>query len=414
MKVIRNPFHMGPIQWGQPFCDRERELEILLQEAENSNLVVLYGPRRFGKTSLLNQLEGRLGKDWIRLSLDFTFVPNLGELAIRLDEAIGKVLPRTRRILRAFEDKRLSLEFSVDPVTSLPSVDFGLKSAGSDSSVSRVLQRLELLIALPEITGKSVLVTFDEFQEVVYATDNKKQIYEKLVRGVFQKRPPGFCAVFSGSKNTVLRKMFSDRARMFFRGARSLNVDGLEQEPFTQFAKDNFSKTLQRYLPDPVSMTVHRLLEGHPYGLQKVMHNLWNCVRGTRKGDVNWPEYLKITLRDVLAEEVLAFQAHIAQLTPVQRKVLQAISEMKPDGQSLFSKDTLKKMGIAQSTVALSVKALTEKGFLTKIPEMERDRYAVTDIIDRLCLAILRGTDPEDVIKAPVAAVRSSTSSTAG
>jgi AAA+ ATPase superfamily predicted ATPase len=334
---------MGPIQWGQPFCNRDQELEALLQEAENSNLVVLYGPRRFGKTSLLNQLEGRLGEDWIRLSLDFTFVPNLGELAIRLDEAIGKTLPRTRRILRAFEDKRLSLEFSLDPVTSLPSIDFGLKPAGLNSSVSRVLQRLELLIALPKITGKSVLVTFDEFQEVVYATDNKKQIYEKLVRGVFQKRPPGFCAVFSGSKNTVLRKMFSDRARMFFRGARSLTLDGLQQEPFSHFARENFSKTLQRNLPDSIPVTVHRLLEGHPYGLQKVMHNLWNLVRGTKKGDVDWPEYLGISLRDFLAEEVLAFQTHIAQLTPVQRRVLQAISEMKADEQSLFSKDTLKK-----------------------------------------------------------------------
>jgi predicted AAA+ superfamily ATPase len=71
--LLRNPFLTRPIKWSEPFCNREKELQTLIREAKDSGLVVLYGPRRCGKTSILNQLEGRLGKDWIRIELDFTF-----------------------------------------------------------------------------------------------------------------------------------------------------------------------------------------------------------------------------------------------------------------------------------------------------------------------------------------------------
>ena len=66
----------------------------------------MYGPRRCGKTSILNQLEGRLGRDWMRIELDFTFVPNLRELVIRLDEILTKALSKSKKIRKALAEKK--------------------------------------------------------------------------------------------------------------------------------------------------------------------------------------------------------------------------------------------------------------------------------------------------------------------
>lgn len=404
--LLRNPFLTRPIKWGEPFCNREKELQTLIREAENSGLVVLYGPRRCGKTSILNQLEGRLGKDWIRIELDFTFVPNLRELVIRLDEILTKALPKSKKIRKALAAKKVSLELSFDPVTMMPSFGLGLKSKEAGSLIAESLIRLELLISLPEFIDRRVLVTFDEFQEIVYAPDNKDHIYEKLFRGVFQKRPEGFSVVFCGSKNTVLRKMFSDRARMFYRGIKSLDINSLQEDFFIPFAEENFSRTLGIDIPKVIPEVVCRFLDGHPYGLQKVMHNLWNLCDTEKTSGIDWPEALGIALRDFLLEELLPFQAHIGQLTPVQRKTFQAISGMEDEYQSIFSKESLGKIGLAQSTIALSLKALDEKGFLTKVPEIGHDRYVVTDIIDKLCLRILSGVSVDEMTDRVILAVR--------
>ncbi len=81
---------------------------------------------------------------------------------------------------------------------------------------------------------------------------------------------------------------------------------------------------------------------------------------------------------------------------------------MEDEYQSIFSKESLGKIGLAQSTIALSLKALDEKGFLTKVPEIGHDRYVVTDIIDKLCLRILSGVSVDEMTDRVILAAKSS------
>jgi len=34
--LLQNPFLTRPIKWGEPFCNREKELQTLIREAKNS------------------------------------------------------------------------------------------------------------------------------------------------------------------------------------------------------------------------------------------------------------------------------------------------------------------------------------------------------------------------------------------
>ena len=60
---MANPFSIGHILPGEPFCDRKRELEDLKTHARNSSSVVLFSPRRYGKTSLVKRVMTDMEKE---------------------------------------------------------------------------------------------------------------------------------------------------------------------------------------------------------------------------------------------------------------------------------------------------------------------------------------------------------------
>jgi predicted AAA+ superfamily ATPase len=55
-----NPFTLKEIPDGSAFCDRKKELKDLTGFASAGENVLLYSPRRYGKTSLVGKLQGHL------------------------------------------------------------------------------------------------------------------------------------------------------------------------------------------------------------------------------------------------------------------------------------------------------------------------------------------------------------------
>jgi len=63
MKSIINPFYYGNEVYQDDFCNRTDELKELKQDVYSGLNVLLYAPRRSGKTSLLKKLQNTLKKD---------------------------------------------------------------------------------------------------------------------------------------------------------------------------------------------------------------------------------------------------------------------------------------------------------------------------------------------------------------
>jgi hypothetical protein len=57
---MSNPFYLIPIPPDGPLCDRAPELQELAAHARAKESVVLYSPRRFGKTSLVKRVQSDL------------------------------------------------------------------------------------------------------------------------------------------------------------------------------------------------------------------------------------------------------------------------------------------------------------------------------------------------------------------
>ena len=56
---MKNPFVYGEEVSGDSFCNREEEIKEILRDIKNSQNVIIFSPRRYGKTSLIKKVLQR-------------------------------------------------------------------------------------------------------------------------------------------------------------------------------------------------------------------------------------------------------------------------------------------------------------------------------------------------------------------
>ena len=57
-----NPFVYGEKVTGENFCNREEEIKELVSEISSGQNIMIFSPRRFGKTSLIGEVLTKLQK----------------------------------------------------------------------------------------------------------------------------------------------------------------------------------------------------------------------------------------------------------------------------------------------------------------------------------------------------------------
>src|SRR3954465_4830772 len=116
-----NPFRFGDLALAEAFTDREREVADLIADARNGQNVVLFAPRRFGKSSLVWRVAAELAdQDVLVAQVDLMRTPSKERLAEALaktiHEDVASPLFRARERLRVFAGLRLTPTVTLDPV----------------------------------------------------------------------------------------------------------------------------------------------------------------------------------------------------------------------------------------------------------------------------------------------------------
>ena len=79
---MENPFSYGTVVRGDDFYDRKDETQRLVSTLESGNNVVLYAPRRYGKTSLVFKVMAELeAKNCLCIYFDLLSVYSLESFA---------------------------------------------------------------------------------------------------------------------------------------------------------------------------------------------------------------------------------------------------------------------------------------------------------------------------------------------
>jgi hypothetical protein len=268
-----NPFRFGDLALDEAFTDRESELRELQADVRNGQNVVVFAPRRYGKSSLIWRAAQELVTRGVLVAqVDLMRTPTKERLAEKLSktihEEIASPLLRAAERLRIFAGLRIRPTVTVDPEDGSVSFSFGARAATEDIDAT-----LEELLALPGRLAaqrdRRAALVIDEFQEIVDIDPG----LVRSMRSVFQEQPD-VAHVFLGSKRHMMERIFNDENEPFWRSAKQIELGVIAPERFTPFAIERFAGT-GKQLSEPACAEIMQLTGGHPYATQELLYALW-------------------------------------------------------------------------------------------------------------------------------------------
>jgi uncharacterized protein len=320
MADVRNPFRFGGLALDDAFTDRDAEIAEIEADVRNGQDVVLFAPRRYGKSSLVWRVAQRLVRKKVLVAqVDLMTTPTKERLAEKLAktiyEDVASPLFRVKERLRVFQNLRIQPTITVDPADG--SMSFGFGAALEPQDLDETLERLLRLPGeLAAERGRQAVLILDEFQEV---TDLDRDL-PKLMRAVFQQQPET-AHLYLGSKRHMMRRLFSDANEPFWRSAKQMELGLIEPEQFASYIRERFETTGRR-LSDEAVERVLEVTRGHPYATQELCYFLWQRTGRRTSG----PEEVDEALTDVLRSEHAHFTLLWGRASSAQRNVLHALA----------------------------------------------------------------------------------------
>lgn len=371
---MQNPFVYGEVVPASAFVDREQELERLTGDLLAGQKIFLISPRRYGKSSLVQQAlrasakHGALAVD-VTVSSYSSYVAFLEGYA----RALLTIEARADRVRAWMSDLLGSLrpELRVEPGSRL---SLSFPAARTKSDVSRLAEAVFALPArIAELRRRPLAVALDEFQAINAFDEGSHEVEHSLRAAIQHQRQVGY--VFSGSEPTLMERMLS-RSRPFYKAGPVLRLERIPADRFAAFVDQKFQKT--GFRPDPgLGGAIVELAGNLPYDVQRLAHETWDDARAEGERRVGL-EHLHATLRRLLNEHHAIFEAMWQRLTVPQRGALRAV--VLEDGRELLSADVRARHRLSgASSVQASLAALVRDDVLSR----EGGRYIVIDSLLR-------------------------------
>ena len=318
---MTNPFRYGALALDDAFTDREAELAELLTDVLNGQDVVVFAPRRYGKSSLVWRVSQQaIAQDVLVAHVNLMTTPTTERLAEKLAETIhddlASTLFRARERLRVFSGLRITPVVTVDPNTGKLGFTFdaGRQPQDLDATVERLL---ELPGQLAAERGRKVALVLDEFQEIIDIDPD----LPRLMRSVFELQPD-VAHVYLGSKRHMLERIFNDENEPFWRSAKQMELGVIAPPLFRGYIESQFARTGRRVDPEVVDRVLDTTL-GHPYATQELCYFLWG---ETPDDGVAENDQYDAALVKLLRAEHAHFGLVWEKAARAQRLVLQALA----------------------------------------------------------------------------------------
>ncbi len=366
---MTNPFRYGALALDDAFTNREAELAELLTDILNGQDVVVFAPRRYGKSSLVWRVSQQaIEQDVLVAHVNLMTTPTAERLAEKLAETIhddlASTLFRARERLRVFAGLRITPVVTVDPNTGKLGFTFdaGRQPQDLDATLERLL---ELPGQLAAERGRKVALVLDEFQEIVDVDPD----LPRLMRSVFELQPD-VAHVYLGSKRHMLERIFNDENEPFWRSAKQMELGVIAPSLFRGYIDAQFARTGRRVDPDIVERVLDATL-GHPYATQELCYFLWG---ETPEAAVAGDEQYDVALEKLLRAEHAHFGLVWEKAARAQRLVLQALA--REPGRPLTG-DYRRRHGLpGPSSVQRALDAVVKDELVTRD---ERGEYRIAE-----------------------------------
>lgn len=238
-----NPFAGGGVAVvGQDFTDRADErAELVRALGTPRGHVVVTGPRRIGKTSLLLAVADDLRrKGRPVLYVDLWSASTLEDVTTRLAREAAEQLGRTWSDLLSSLGRRLQLTFEVATSADgrlVPVPKVTLRDAPAAQQRTRLVETLDLLESLAAQRKTHLAVILDEFQELERLGADERRPAAGAMRQVRAavQRHAHVTYAFAGSDRAVIDRLHRAADGPLHNFARRLEIGPIEPDHFARW-----------------------------------------------------------------------------------------------------------------------------------------------------------------------------------
>lgn len=348
-----NPFDFGGPLPPQDMIDRDAEARDILAELEGGHWIRLVGPRRYGKTTLLQRvLADAEREDYATALVDLEDVGTIGGIVVRIERAYATSLKgRVRRFVQnLFSSWGLGLSLGAGGFSVRLQANPQIDAEGA------LLRVLEVPAEVHRRTGHRSLIVFDEVQDLL-----RVDRADGILRSVIQHHRDAAAYAFAGSAPGMMEQLFSTPGRPLLEQALPLVLGPLNPGDVSRYVIERFERT-DREIAEALDPLVE-FTRGHPQRAMLLAHHVW---RGTQIGASADEAVWNTALEDVLAGSVELLRATWRALPVNEQKLALALAQHP---RRLRDANVLRQVGLKPGSVKRALDGLLARGDVIAAPD---------------------------------------------
>jgi uncharacterized protein len=360
-----NPFRLSGAVTGKDFANREAErAKIRAALTQQQHYVLVYGPRRMGKTSTLRVVQDELRSEGHPVVLaDLSTASSAVDMTHRLLRAVATDLGRTLKDAALAIARRMKFEvtFELDPISGVPIPKIGgaLRDAPPETQRESFADALDAIEQLATERRTRVGIILDEFQEIHRFGG---EVAEAQLRGVMQHHTH-VSYVLAGSDERLIQAMLGPR-RPFYKMLNPLWVGPIDPVFFARWIDRKMhgaggSSAVGRSIVERAGPRTRDIVQ--------LAYEVYE--RGPASGPA-LVDLVNAAFADIVASEDAPTRVLWAQLSPLQQNVLRAVAV---DGIGLTTAERRRQFSLGATGAATkAAQVLVERDILVK----EENGYA--------------------------------------
>lgn len=358
-EAMENPFTYGGVVGNGAFCNRVQEVADLQQMMRSAGRCFVYAERRMGKTSLIQKAMKTLPSQQC-LPVYIDLWPTDGSASFATATARALTLASETKIGQLL-DLAKSLFGRLRPVVTVdgngkPTVEFGMDAMRA--SQPDLLQVLAAPDEMAKRTKKTVVVVFDEFQQITQYDDD---LTERQLRSSIQHHK-NVAYLFLGSRKHLLQNMFLDQSRPLYRAAAHYPLGAISPEHWQPFIASRFRKAKKTISKTCIAELCEQT-EGHPFYTQHLCHVLWSMTDpGTAVNETS----IERAVSELLRRESHAYVTLWETLTKNEQRLLRGLADTDTPPKP-FSSEFTRRYGLrSASNSQRAVESLLRKDVIDR------------------------------------------------
>ncbi len=274
---MESPFEYNGYVTGASFIGRSKEVRMLSNLIRERSNILIYGPARIGKRSLIyNTLET------LRLeSYQYTLF-NMNLFNVRCIEAF--LLRYTNIILSRYASSPMEmLAMAKKYIPSAPYIlnekRIGVTALTNKNkdllTESQITEILELPAKLAKDSKDHIIIYFEQFQDLLLFEDPSR--FFSILDKVWSTHN-GISYIITGERTNAMHYIFYE-TKYFYKFAENIKLAPIDENIFSAFIEKGFLKA-GKIINSDMALQIYRTVEGDPWYAQQLASICFDLTKG--------------------------------------------------------------------------------------------------------------------------------------